>query len=87
MICSPYTGIITRPLYDSGSGRYYIKVDGHQIKVPWRYGRVYQVECLNLKPIMDYDIGEEVEIHFKNSQGRYILQRIQNNKILYHNNN
>jgi len=87
MISSPHAGIITRSLYESDSGRYYIKVDGHQFKVPWRYGRPYQVECDDLKPIMEYGVSEEVQVWFKNSQGRYILQRIQNNKILYHINN
>jgi hypothetical protein len=69
-------GSITRPLYEAESGRMYIIVDGEQIKVPWRYGRPYGIQCDNLKTIMEYDMGDLIEIWYSVRSGRKILERI-----------
>lgn len=71
-------GVINRPLYETESGRRYIIVSGKQIKVPWKYGKPYGVECLDLKPVMAYDVGDEVQIGYVVSNGRPILKRIGN---------
>jgi hypothetical protein len=73
----PYSrGNISRPLYETDSGRMYIMVDGEQIKVPWRYGKPYGIQCDNLKTIMEYEMGDLVEIWYGVRSGRKILERI-----------
>lgn len=70
------SGFVTRPLYESVSGRWYIYVDGDQVKVPWRYGRPYKIEYGGNRTIMDYDIGDRIDIEYKMVSDRMVLVRI-----------
>jgi hypothetical protein len=87
MHSNPLAGKITKSLYEAESGRWYIQVEKIQLKVPWRYGRPYKIQCDDLKPIMDYKVGDEVEVWWELSQSRMILARIRLNILLSNSNN
>ena len=87
MHSNPLAGKITKSLYEAESGRWYIQVEKIQLKVPWRYGRPYKIQCDDLKPIMDYEVGDEVEVWWELSQSRMLLARIRLNILLSNSNN
>ena len=52
---------VTKSLYEI-EGRHYRGLDGHQVKVPWRYGKPILRKNINeIKTIFDYVEGDSVE--------------------------
>ena len=52
--------MITRAWYDI-QGRKYIDIDGKQIKVPFRYGRVLGCDIQGHVPVQDMSVGTPVK--------------------------